>query len=71
MQKWLRLGVGVYHCALNNMPAFYQRFQETAQKFPDNIALEIQREQAVEKVTFSELARKSESVANWLSTRVA
>jgi long-chain acyl-CoA synthetase len=53
------------------MPAFYQRFQETAQKFPDNIALEIQRQQTVERVTFSELARMSESVANWLSTRVA
>jgi long-chain acyl-CoA synthetase len=53
------------------MPAFYQRFQETAQMFPDNIALEIQRQQAVENVTFSELARMSESVANWLSTRVA
>jgi long-chain acyl-CoA synthetase len=53
------------------MPAFYQRFQETARKFPDNIALEIQRHETVERVTFAELARMSESVANWLSTRVA
>jgi long-chain acyl-CoA synthetase len=52
------------------MPAFYQRFQESARKFPDNIALEIQRPQTVERVTFAELTRKSESVANWLSTRV-
>src|ERR1700722_12547683 len=52
------------------MPAFYQRFQESARKFPDNIALEIQRSQTVERVTFAELARMSESVANWLSTRV-
>src|SRR6202161_230208 len=52
------------------MPAFYQRFQETARKFPDNIALEIQRHDTVERVTFAELARMSESVANWLSTRV-
>ncbi len=29
------------------MPAFYQRFQESARKFPDNIALEIQCQQAV------------------------
>jgi long-chain acyl-CoA synthetase len=52
------------------MPAFYQRFQETARQFPNNVALEIQRQQTVERVTFSELARMSESVANWLSTRV-
>src|SRR5271168_3582424 len=52
------------------MPTFYQRIQEAAQKFPENIALEIQRQQTVERVTFSELTRMSESVANWLSTRV-
>ena len=52
------------------MPTFYQRFQETARKFPDNIALEIQRQQTVERVTFAELTRMSESVARWLSTRV-
>ncbi len=52
------------------MPTFYQRFQESARKFPDNIALEIQRQQTVERVTFAELTRMAESVANWLSTRV-
>ena len=52
------------------MPTFYQRFQESARQFPDNIALEIQRQQTVERVTFAELTRMSESVANWLSTRV-
>ncbi len=52
------------------MPTFYERFQQTARKFPDNIALEIQRPQTVERVTFAELTRMSESVANWLSTRV-
>src|SRR5208337_1482755 len=52
------------------MPAFYQRFQESARKFPNNIALEIQREKTVERVTFAELTRMAESVASWLSTRV-
>ena len=52
------------------MPTFYQRFQESARKFPDNVALEIQRPQTVERVTFAELTRMSESVANWLSTHV-
>jgi len=37
------------------MPTFYQRVQESARKFPDNIALEIQRQQTVERVTFAEL----------------
>ena len=53
------------------MATFYQRFQESARKFPDNIALEIQRQQTVERVTFAELSRMAESVANWLSTRFA
>src|SRR5271169_6211238 len=57
--------------SLRPMPAFYQRFQESARKFPNNVALEIQRQQTVERVTFAELTRMSESVANWLSTRVA
>jgi len=39
------------------MPAFFQRFQESARKFPDNIALEIQRQHTVERVTFAELTR--------------
>jgi len=52
------------------MPTFYQRIQEAAEKFPENIALEIQRQQTVERVAFAELTRMSESVANWLSTRV-
>jgi len=52
------------------MPTFYQRFQESARKFPDNIALEIQRADTVERVTFAELAHMAESVGNWLSTRV-
>src|SRR5713226_6542769 len=52
------------------MPTFYQRFQESALKFPGNVALEIQRPQTVERVTFAELTRMSESVANWLSTHV-
>src|ERR1700686_2913336 len=52
------------------MPAFYQRFQESARKFPGNVALEIQRPQTVERGNLAELTRVSESVANWLSTRV-
>src|SRR3984957_8679003 len=52
------------------MPAFFQRFQESSRKCPNNIALEIQRQHTVESVTFAELTRMSQSVGNWLSTRV-
>ena len=52
------------------MPTFYQRFQESARKFPGNVALEIQRPETVERVTFGELTRMAESVAKWLSTGV-
>src|SRR5580700_7657314 len=67
-RNWLRPPFPVRF--LRPMPAFYQRFQESASKFPNSIALEIQRQQTVERVTFAELTQMSESVANWLSTRV-
>lgn len=53
------------------MATFYERFQESARKFPDNVALEIQRQDTVERVTFAELGRMAESVGWWLSSRVA
>ena len=53
------------------MATFYQRFQESARKFPNNVALEIQRAQTVERVTFAELAHMAESVGQWLAGRVA
>ena len=52
------------------MATFYQRFQESAGKFPNNTALEIQRQDGVESVTFAELQKMAESVGNWLSGRV-
>ncbi len=53
------------------MPTFYERFQESARRYPDNVALEIQRPDRVERVTFGELSRMAESVGAWLSARVA
>ena len=52
------------------MPTFYERFRESARKYPNNIALEIQRKEQVESVTFAELTQMAESVGRWLSTRV-
>ena len=51
------------------MATFYERFQESARKFPSNIALEIQRQDRVESVTFAELQAMAASVGRWLSTR--
>src|SRR5215470_7119091 len=53
------------------MPTFYEQFLESARRFPDNVALEIQRQDRVERVTFAELTRMSENVGAWLSQRVA
>ena len=53
------------------MPTFYERFQESARQFPNNVALEIQRQEAVESLTFAELQQMAESVGRWLSIRVA
>jgi long-chain acyl-CoA synthetase len=52
------------------MPTFYERFQEAARKFPDNIALEIQRPDRVERLTFAETREMAESIGGWLATRV-
>src|SRR6267142_958644 len=52
------------------MPTFYQRFQESARQFPDKVALEIQRQDRTESLTFAELQRMAESVGNWLAEKV-
>src|SRR5712671_2472210 len=52
------------------MPTFYQRFQESARQFPDKIALEIQRQDRTESLTFAELQTMAESVGSWLAGKV-
>ncbi|HWZ82523.1 MAG TPA: AMP-binding protein [Terriglobales bacterium] len=52
------------------MPTFYERFQESAGKFPDKIALEIQRQDRTESLTFAELKGMAESVGAWLDGKV-
>ena len=52
------------------MPTFYERFQESARQFPDKIALEIQRHDRTESVTFAQLQGMAESVGNWLAGKV-
>jgi long-chain acyl-CoA synthetase len=49
------------------MHGFYSCFLQSVEKYPENIALELQRSSGqVESVTYSELRRKGESVGRWL-----
>ena len=49
------------------MPTFYDRFVECSQRWPDHIALQIQRHDRLESCTYAELRRMSESVGRWIS----
>jgi len=48
------------------MPTFYDRFVECSERWPGNIALEIQRHERLESCTYAELRRMAESVGRWI-----
>ena len=49
------------------MPTFYELFRECAQRWPDNVALEIQLRDRVESFTYAEARRMAESIGHWLT----
>lgn len=49
------------------MPTFYDRFVECAERWPQNVALEIQRRDSTESYTYSEARRMAESVGRWFT----
>jgi long-chain acyl-CoA synthetase len=49
------------------MPTFYDRFVECAERWPENVALEIQRHDHIESCTYAELHRMAESVGRWVA----
>ena len=49
------------------MPTFYDRFVECSQRWPNNVALEIQRHDHLESCTYTELHRMAESVGRWIT----
>ncbi|HEY3973005.1 MAG TPA: AMP-binding protein [Candidatus Sulfotelmatobacter sp.] len=51
------------------MPTFYDRFVECAERWPDNVALELQRHDHIESCTYAELRRMAESVGRWITER--
>jgi long-chain acyl-CoA synthetase len=52
--------------SLLSMPTFYDRFLECATRWPNNIALELQRHDQVESCTYAELRRMAESIGHWI-----
>jgi long-chain acyl-CoA synthetase len=51
------------------MPTFYDRFVECAQRWPDNVALELQRHDHLESCTYAEVRRMAESVGRWITEK--
>ncbi len=48
------------------MSTFYNRFVQCAERWPQNIALEIQHDKEVESYTYAQVRTMAESVGNWL-----
>ncbi|HKW16906.1 MAG TPA: AMP-binding protein [Terriglobales bacterium] len=51
------------------MPTFYDRFLQCAERWPANVAVELQRPDGTESYTYGQLRNMSESVAAWLAAR--
>jgi long-chain acyl-CoA synthetase len=49
------------------MPTFYDRLVECAERWPNNIALELQRDDQIESCTYAKLRRMAESVGSWIA----
>jgi long-chain acyl-CoA synthetase len=49
------------------MPTFYDRFVECEERWPNNVALELQRQDRIESCTYAELRRMAESIGRWVS----
>ena len=49
------------------MSGFYQLFLESVERWPQNVAVEVQREASLESHTYAELRRMAESMGRWLA----
>ena len=49
------------------MPGFYARFLESVDRWPENSAVEMQREASLDRHTYAELRGMAESVGRWLT----
>jgi long-chain acyl-CoA synthetase len=48
------------------MPTFYDRFLECEERWPNNVALELQCNDQIESCTYADLRRMAESVGRWI-----
>jgi long-chain acyl-CoA synthetase len=48
------------------MPTFYDLFVENSERWPQNVALELQRHNQTESCTYAELHRMAESIGRWI-----
>src|ERR1700685_3079243 len=48
------------------MPTFYDRFVECSERWPENVALELQRNDQLESCTYAELRKMAESIGHWI-----
>src|SRR5579884_267262 len=48
---------------------FYDRFLECAQRWPENIAVEMQRRDSLETHSYADLRRMAESIGRWITDR--
>ncbi len=51
------------------MPTFYDRFVECSERWPNNVAIELQRHDHLESCTYGELHSMAKSVGRWISER--
>src|SRR5579862_4745013 len=51
------------------MSTFYDRFRECAERWPENIALEIQTRDGLESYSYAQVRQMAESFAHWLVQR--
>lgn len=51
------------------MPTFYDRFVECAERWPNNIALELQRHDHLESCSYADVRRMAESVGRWITEK--
>jgi long-chain acyl-CoA synthetase len=49
------------------MATFYEHFRDCAERWPEKIALEIQRREQLESYTYAETRRMAESIGRWLT----
>jgi len=49
------------------MPTFYDLFRDCAERWPDHVAVAIQRRDGIESYIYAELRRMAESIGSWLS----